>query len=210
MPLCLTFIDLKKAFGSVKTEAVVQALDKQGIPTQYIKETRNRNCQSSALSITLSTAAMLMKGKEEAAQLLLGAGATVWWRSSDLRRKGHGAPGRYVCLTNKMKRGGIAAVGTQGRCTIPFEMETGLRQRAVARPFLLNLAVDDIMRGTVGQCSADAVLAPSGRPLVDLESANVVAVSSSSSAKLQRVVDLVSKFTTTCGRQLLPDECKQT
>ncbi|KAK6726972.1 hypothetical protein RB195_004959 [Necator americanus] len=33
MPLCLTFIDLKKAFDSVETEAVVEALDNQGVPT---------------------------------------------------------------------------------------------------------------------------------------------------------------------------------
>ncbi|KAK6750467.1 hypothetical protein RB195_002441 [Necator americanus] len=37
MPLCLTFIDLEKAFGSVETEAVVEALDNQGVPIQYIK-----------------------------------------------------------------------------------------------------------------------------------------------------------------------------
>ncbi|KAK6762586.1 hypothetical protein RB195_023347 [Necator americanus] len=37
MPLCLTFIDLKKVFDSVETEAVVEALDNQGVPTQYIK-----------------------------------------------------------------------------------------------------------------------------------------------------------------------------
>ncbi|KAK6761091.1 hypothetical protein RB195_022236 [Necator americanus] len=41
MPLCLTSIDLKKAFGSVETEAVLDALHKQGIPTtQYIKVLR--------------------------------------------------------------------------------------------------------------------------------------------------------------------------
>ncbi|KAK6743675.1 hypothetical protein RB195_010769 [Necator americanus] len=40
MPLCLTFIDLKKAFDSVETEAVVDALDNQGVPTQYIKVLR--------------------------------------------------------------------------------------------------------------------------------------------------------------------------
>ncbi|KAK6735639.1 hypothetical protein RB195_018701 [Necator americanus] len=33
MPLCFTFIDLKKAFDSVETEAVVEALDNQGVPT---------------------------------------------------------------------------------------------------------------------------------------------------------------------------------
>ncbi|KAK6735546.1 hypothetical protein RB195_018638 [Necator americanus] len=37
MPLCLTFIDLKNAFDSVETEAVMEALDNQGVPTQYIK-----------------------------------------------------------------------------------------------------------------------------------------------------------------------------
>ncbi|KAK6738816.1 hypothetical protein RB195_020738 [Necator americanus] len=33
----LTFIDLKKAFDSVETEAVVEALDNQWLPTQHIK-----------------------------------------------------------------------------------------------------------------------------------------------------------------------------
>ncbi|KAK6758649.1 hypothetical protein RB195_016088 [Necator americanus] len=37
MPLCLTFIDLKKAFDSVETEAVMEALDNQCVPTQYIE-----------------------------------------------------------------------------------------------------------------------------------------------------------------------------
>ncbi|KAK6764632.1 hypothetical protein RB195_024813 [Necator americanus] len=37
MPLCLTFIDLKKAFHSIETEAVMEALDNQGVPTQYVK-----------------------------------------------------------------------------------------------------------------------------------------------------------------------------
>ncbi|KAK6726457.1 hypothetical protein RB195_004650 [Necator americanus] len=37
MPLCLTFIDLKKAFNSVETEAVAEVLDNQGVPTQCIK-----------------------------------------------------------------------------------------------------------------------------------------------------------------------------
>ncbi|KAK6762114.1 hypothetical protein RB195_022997 [Necator americanus] len=40
MPLCLTFIDLKKAFDSVETEAVVEALDNQRVPTQYLKVLR--------------------------------------------------------------------------------------------------------------------------------------------------------------------------
>ncbi|EYC12332.1 hypothetical protein Y032_0047g1424, partial [Ancylostoma ceylanicum] len=37
MPLCLTFIDLKKAFDTVETEAVLEALGNQGAPTQYIR-----------------------------------------------------------------------------------------------------------------------------------------------------------------------------
>ncbi|EYC46115.1 hypothetical protein Y032_0407g910 [Ancylostoma ceylanicum] len=37
MPLCLTFIDLKKAFDTVETEAVLEALGTQGVPTQYIR-----------------------------------------------------------------------------------------------------------------------------------------------------------------------------
>lgn len=36
-PLCLTFIDLKKAFDSVETQAVIEALCKQGVHTQYVK-----------------------------------------------------------------------------------------------------------------------------------------------------------------------------
>ncbi|KAE9416237.1 hypothetical protein Angca_003521, partial [Angiostrongylus cantonensis] len=36
-PLCLTFIDLEKAFDSIEIEAAMEALGSQGVPTQYIK-----------------------------------------------------------------------------------------------------------------------------------------------------------------------------
>ncbi|KAE9416195.1 hypothetical protein Angca_008469, partial [Angiostrongylus cantonensis] len=35
--LCLTFIDLEKAFDSIEIEAIMEALGSQGVPTQYIK-----------------------------------------------------------------------------------------------------------------------------------------------------------------------------
>ncbi|KAK6744515.1 hypothetical protein RB195_011313 [Necator americanus] len=41
MPLCLTFIDLKKAFDSVEIEAVVEASDNKGIPNQYVMVLRD-------------------------------------------------------------------------------------------------------------------------------------------------------------------------
>ncbi|EYC18451.1 hypothetical protein Y032_0027g1523 [Ancylostoma ceylanicum] len=37
MPLCLTFIDLKEAFDTVETKAVLEALGNQGVSTQYIR-----------------------------------------------------------------------------------------------------------------------------------------------------------------------------
>ncbi|XGW32997.1 hypothetical protein V3C99_017478 [Haemonchus contortus] len=37
MPLCLTFIDMKTAFDTVETEAVIEALGNQGVPTQYMR-----------------------------------------------------------------------------------------------------------------------------------------------------------------------------
>ncbi|KAK6766965.1 hypothetical protein RB195_026308 [Necator americanus] len=40
MQLCLTFIDLKKAFDTVETEAVMEALYNQTFPTPYIKMLR--------------------------------------------------------------------------------------------------------------------------------------------------------------------------
>uniref|UniRef100_A0A0K0DAI6 Reverse transcriptase domain-containing protein n=1 Tax=Angiostrongylus cantonensis TaxID=6313 RepID=A0A0K0DAI6_ANGCA len=36
-PFCLTFIDLQKAFDSIEIKAVMESLDSQGTPTQYIK-----------------------------------------------------------------------------------------------------------------------------------------------------------------------------
>ncbi|KAE9412925.1 hypothetical protein Angca_009389, partial [Angiostrongylus cantonensis] len=36
-PLCLTFIDLEKAFDSIEIEAVMEALGSQGVPPQYVK-----------------------------------------------------------------------------------------------------------------------------------------------------------------------------
>uniref|UniRef100_A0A7I4Z3U2 Reverse transcriptase domain-containing protein n=1 Tax=Haemonchus contortus TaxID=6289 RepID=A0A7I4Z3U2_HAECO len=40
MPLCLTFIDLKKAFDTAETEAVIVAMGNQGVPTQYVRMLR--------------------------------------------------------------------------------------------------------------------------------------------------------------------------
>uniref|UniRef100_A0A7I4Z2G7 Reverse transcriptase domain-containing protein n=1 Tax=Haemonchus contortus TaxID=6289 RepID=A0A7I4Z2G7_HAECO len=40
MPLCLMCIDLKKAFDIVETEAAIEALANQGIPTHYIRMLR--------------------------------------------------------------------------------------------------------------------------------------------------------------------------
>ncbi|KAE9412502.1 hypothetical protein Angca_008707, partial [Angiostrongylus cantonensis] len=39
-PMCLTFIDLQNAFDSIEIEAVMEALDRQRVPTQYIKVLR--------------------------------------------------------------------------------------------------------------------------------------------------------------------------
>ncbi|KAK6762962.1 hypothetical protein RB195_023609 [Necator americanus] len=49
----------------------------------------------------------------------------------------------------------------------------GVRQGAVAGPFLFNFAIDG-MRRTVDQCPADIVLAPSRCPLTDLEHATML------------------------------------
>ncbi|VDM54368.1 unnamed protein product [Angiostrongylus costaricensis] len=42
-PLCLTFIDLQKAFDSVEMEAVLEVLDSQEVLTQYIRILRELN-----------------------------------------------------------------------------------------------------------------------------------------------------------------------
>ncbi|KAE9414954.1 hypothetical protein Angca_009216, partial [Angiostrongylus cantonensis] len=36
-PLCLTFIDLQKAFDSIEIKEVMEALDGEGVPGQYTK-----------------------------------------------------------------------------------------------------------------------------------------------------------------------------
>ncbi|KAK6762391.1 hypothetical protein RB195_023199 [Necator americanus] len=69
-------------------------------------------------------------------------------------------------------------------CTAPFEVVSGVRQGVVARPFLFNFAIDDMMRRTVDQCPANIILAPQGCPLTDLEYANDVVIFAESTTKL--------------------------
>ncbi|KAK6749578.1 hypothetical protein RB195_001909 [Necator americanus] len=105
-----------------------------------------------------------------------------------------GVPGKFVRLLDDMNQRTAAAVRTPAGCTTPFEVVTGVRQGAVAGPFLFNFAIDDIMRRTVDQCPADIVLAPSRCPLTDLEYADDVVIFAESSTKLQHVVNFVSKL----------------
>ncbi|KAK6758850.1 hypothetical protein RB195_016215 [Necator americanus] len=109
-----------------------------------------------------------------------------------------GVPGKFVRLFDDMNQRTTAAVRTSAGCTTPFEVVTGVRQGAVAGPFLFNFAIDDIMRRTVDQCPADIVLAPSGCPLTDLEYADDVVIFAESSTKLQHIVNLVSKLAAGC------------
>ncbi|KAK6734263.1 hypothetical protein RB195_017814 [Necator americanus] len=73
-----------------------------------------------------------------------------------------GVPEKFVRLLDDMNQRTTAAVRTSAGCTTPFEVVTGVRQGAVAGPFLFNFAIDDIMRRTIDRCPADIVLAPSG------------------------------------------------
>ncbi|KAK6763441.1 hypothetical protein RB195_023947 [Necator americanus] len=73
-----------------------------------------------------------------------------------------GVSGKFVRLLDDNNQRTTAALRTPAGCTTPFEVVTGVRQGAVAGPFLFNFAIDDIMRRTVDQCPADIVLAPSG------------------------------------------------
>ncbi|KAK6763797.1 hypothetical protein RB195_024212 [Necator americanus] len=92
-----------------------------------------------------------------------------------------GVPGKFARLLDDMNQRTTAAVRTPAGCTTPFEVVTGVRQRAVAGPFLFNFAIDDTMRRTVDQCPADIVLVPSGCPLTDLEYADDVVIFAESS-----------------------------
>ncbi|KAK6735819.1 hypothetical protein RB195_018829 [Necator americanus] len=105
-----------------------------------------------------------------------------------------GVPGKFIHLPDYMDQRTTAAVRKPAGCTTPFEVVTGVRQGAVAGPFLYDFAIDDIMRRTVDQCPADIVLAPSGCSLTDLEYADDVVIFAESSTKLQHVVNLISKL----------------
>ncbi|KAK6761223.1 hypothetical protein RB195_022331 [Necator americanus] len=93
-------------------------------------------------------------------------------------------PGKFVRLLDDMNQRTTAAVRIPTECTTPLEVVTGVRQGAMAGLFLFNFAIDAIMRRTVDQCPADIILAPSVRPLTDLEYADDVVIFVESSMKL--------------------------
>ncbi|KAK6736686.1 hypothetical protein RB195_019405 [Necator americanus] len=98
------------------------------------------------------------------------------------------------------------AIRAPAGCTTPFEMKTGVRQEAVAGPFVFSIAVDDIVPRTI--YPADVILAPSARPLLDLEYANDLEIFEFNTTKLQHVVNFVSKLAAAYGLQR-SDERKQ-
>ncbi|KAK6759203.1 hypothetical protein RB195_021056 [Necator americanus] len=65
-----------------------------------------------------------------------------------------GAPVKFVRSHDDMNQRTTAAVRTAAGYTTPFEVITGVKQGAVAGPFLSNFAIDNIMRRTADQCPA--------------------------------------------------------
>ncbi|KAK6760500.1 hypothetical protein RB195_021823 [Necator americanus] len=74
-----------------------------------------------------------------------------------------GVPRRSVGLLDDMNQ--RATFRIPNGCTKPFEVVSGVRQGTVARDFPFDLPIDDVMRGTVEQCSADIMLPPDRRPV---------------------------------------------
>ncbi|KAK6736351.1 hypothetical protein RB195_019186 [Necator americanus] len=105
-----------------------------------------------------------------------------------------GVTAKFVRLLDDMNQRTTTAVRTPAGCTAPFEVVTVVSQRAAAGLFLFNFAFGDIMRTTVDQCPVDIILAPSGRPLTDLEYGDDVVIFAEISMKLQNV-NLVWKLT---------------
>ncbi|KAK6730132.1 hypothetical protein RB195_006911 [Necator americanus] len=73
-----------------------------------------------------------------------------------------GVPRKFVRLFDDINQGTTVAVRTPAGCTTPFEVVTGVRQGAVAGPFLFNFAIEDIIWITVDQCPANVILVPPG------------------------------------------------
>ncbi|KAK6740550.1 hypothetical protein RB195_008795 [Necator americanus] len=65
-----------------------------------------------------------------------------------------GVPGKFVRLLYHMIQRTTFAARIPGGCTRPFEVVTGVRQGGVGVRFLLDFAIDDIVRRTVDQCPA--------------------------------------------------------
>ncbi|KAK6748093.1 hypothetical protein RB195_000989 [Necator americanus] len=105
-------------------------------------------------------------------------------KPSSQRARADEVPGKFVRLLDDMNQRTTAAVRTPAGCTTPFEVVTGVRQEAVAGPFLLNFAIEDTMLRTVDRCLADIILGPSGRSLTDLEYADDVVIFAESNTKV--------------------------
>ncbi|KAK6765161.1 hypothetical protein RB195_025197 [Necator americanus] len=102
-----------------------------------------------------------------------------------------------VRLLDDMNQLLIAAVPTSAGCTASFAVISGVREGPSRAYFLF---IVDIMRSPT-----DIVLTPLGCPLTDLEFSDDVIIF----AKIQHVVNLVSKLDATYGLRLHPDKCKQ-
>ncbi|KAK6758466.1 hypothetical protein RB195_015967 [Necator americanus] len=117
-----------------------------------------------------------------------------------------GVPGKFVRLLDDINQRTTAVVRTPAGYTTPFEVVTMVRQGAVARSFLFNFAINEIMGRTVDQCPAEDVLAPAAYLLTDFEYDDDLVIFAESTTKLQHVVNLVSKLAAAYGLRLRTDK----
>lgn len=123
--------------------------------------------------------------------------------------RAEGVPESLVRLLVDMNRASTAVVRTAAGTTEAFEVRTGVRQGSVAGPFLFNVVVDDVMRRVADRFPAEITLYPSGRPLLDLDYADDIAIITRWTKRLQEVTTAISETAAAYGLRLRAEKCKQ-
>jgi hypothetical protein len=119
-----------------------------------------------------------------------------------------GFPDKVIALVKLLYKGAMSCVRVRGDTSEYFEVKTGVKQGALLSPVLFILVLDHILHQMESQADVQGLEIDNALRLVDLDYADDLALLTSSTTEMQRLLDCLDDAATRVGLVISAEKTK--